>query len=333
MKPWQDLTRAGRTRRLRAAAEVALPKFGLEGASLTRLTEGSNCSFRAETAGGERFVLRVGEPSKVAEMECLGAEVAWLSALARDTDLRVPRPRLTRDGAPAAEVDLPGLPRPVYVIAYSWLEGRLTGDRFTPADARGMGGIAARLHVHAVDYDPPPGFRVRSYDRPFPFSNPDFPFVEPPLLEDPANLPAEHRDVYARALDRTRRALERTWAREPARITHNDLHPWNLITGDPGPALLDFEDIMWGHPVQDIGTLFYYLHLRPNPVELRDAFRAGYEEVAPWPEHEPGEIDAYRVARALYLVNWVVASENPDLRKIADEYVGRVAPRLEPGNG
>jgi Ser/Thr protein kinase RdoA (MazF antagonist) len=263
-------------------------------------------------------------------MECLGAEVAWLSALARDTDLRVPRPRLTRGGAPAAEIDLPGLPRPVYVISYGWLDGRMTGDRFTAADAHGMGRIAAALHTHARTYEPPAGFRVRSYDRVFPFSNPDFPFVEPPLLEDPANLPAEHRDVYARALDRTRRALERTWAREPARILHNDLHPWNLITGDEGPALLDFEDIMWGHPVQDIGTLFYYLRLRPNAEALLEGFRTGYEELAPWPEAEPGEIDSYRVGRALYLVNWVIASENPDLKKVAPEFVGRAAPRLEP---
>jgi hypothetical protein len=39
---------------------------------------------------------------------------------------------------------------------------------------------------------------------------------------------------------------------------------------------------------------------------VREGFRHGYERVAPWPEAEPGELEAFIAGRALVLANDVL---------------------------
>ena len=42
------------------------------------------------------------------------------------------------------------------------------------------------------------------------------------------------------------------------RILHNDLHQWNVRIYRGRLSPIDFEDLMWGWPVQDIATTLYY---------------------------------------------------------------------------
>ncbi|NIR41753.1 MAG: aminoglycoside phosphotransferase family protein, partial [Actinobacteria bacterium] len=83
------------------------------------------------------------------------------------------------------------------------------------------------------------------------------------------------RDAVAAAIDRYE---------PPLRIVHGDLNPWNVMATASGLAVIDFEDVMWAHPIQDIATSLYYFDGRPEWDEASRSFRAGYEEEAPWPE-------------------------------------------------
>ena len=49
-------------------------------------------------------------------------------------------------------------------------------------------------------------------------------------------------------------------------------------------AVFDFEDMVCGWPVQDIGTALYYLWSRDDFYQMWDAFRTGYSTVVPWPD-------------------------------------------------
>lgn len=88
--------------------------------------------------------------------------------------------------------------------------------------------------------------------------------------------------------------------------------------------LFDFEDVAWGHPVQDVAITLYYEQRDPRYADLRAAFRDGYETVARWPERDAGEIDHFIAARTLMFVNFVL-----NIAGDPEEFYSAAFPRLE----
>lgn len=88
---------------------------------------------------------------------------------------------------------------------------------------------------------------------------------------------------------------------------------------------------MGGHPVQDVATTVYYLRVRDlehDDTRLEDAYRRGYETVAPWPAASPAQLDALVARRGLLLANTVLASPDPAERAQADEWIPVIGARL-----
>ena len=95
-------------------------------------------------------------------------------------------------------------------------------------------------------------------------------------------------------------------------IVHGDLHIWNVLVSRWGLGAIDFEDHLWGWPVQDLGVTLYYLEGHDGYRERLAGIRRGYETVAPWPERYPGEIAAFIAARTLVLANDVILLEREE---------------------
>ncbi len=279
--------------RLRTMARAALAHYDLDVRSVRLITNATNGIFRVDTACGEIHVLRISDPKGCHDVDEIRSEMMWLGALRRDTDLGVPLPLETKDGALAATIRVDGVPEPRHCVVFSWLLGSDLADRLSLDTATRFGVLAAGLHEHAASFVPPPGFRVRSLDGVFPYTDPTFSFVEPVVLFDESNaevVPAERRDVFRRTIDRVQEELDRVRAEGgPPRVTHNDLHQWNVKVCRGRLRVLDFEDLAWGHPVQDVATTLYYVEDVDGHEELWDAFRHGYERVAEWPETRPGQ--------------------------------------------
>jgi Ser/Thr protein kinase RdoA (MazF antagonist) len=147
-----------------------------------------------------------------------------------------------------------------------------------------------------------------TFDRPFPFPEPVI------LFDERFNdlFTPEQRTLYRQALDWVQTTIDRLKASgEPMRIIHGDLHQWNVRYARGVLSPIDFEDLMWGWPVQDIATTLYYFETEENYAGMRAAFEQGYQRVNPWPERHPGEIDAFMAARALGMLNFV--SQNKEL--------------------
>jgi len=300
MKQWEDLTRLGRARRLRSLARQALGSYDTHISSLRLLADETNTLFLARDQAGEGFVVRVGLGGPIAHtFPEVQAETAWLAALARDTGLQVSRPVPDRRGRLVNRIGFAGVPEERNVVVFRWIGGTLLDDQLTPANLEAYGGLAASLHGHAGSYRPPEEAPLPHYDRLFPFDEPEVLFL--PGRED--LLPPDRRAVFAEAAARVEAAIDRLRTREPMRLLHGDLHIWNVLVTRQGVAAIDFEDLMWGWPVQDLATALYYLQGRPDFDRIRTTFRTGYEQVAPWPEQTPGEIDTFMAGRALVLAN------------------------------
>jgi Ser/Thr protein kinase RdoA (MazF antagonist) len=332
-RPFAELTRRGQVRRLHRAAGSALERYAFAVARVRLLATDANTVFRVDASDGAKYVLRITSPRACKDVDEIRSEVEWLSALKRDTDLPVAEPVAARDGSVIQIVAENGIPDARPCVVFRWVAGPHLHDRLSGESAFRLGELAAGLHVHAGGFRPSPTFRVRRFDRVFPWSDASFSTSEPVILFDPAHrdlFPPVRRRVYEAAIERVQSVIDAIRAAGPPEIViHNDLHPWNVKVRPRGRLhVLDFEDLMWGHPVQDVATSLYYLYLSDDGATLCDGFRAGYEQVAPWPEREPHEIEVLRAGRGLVLANWVLSSHDSHDRELAPEYMARIEKRL-----
>lgn len=325
MKPFNQLTAAGRTRRLRQMALQALTHYALPVARLTPVTMNFNSIFRIVTTDGRRFALRINYPGERNELD-IASEMAWLDAIRHDTELSVPEPLMTRNGRFVVTVQTPGVPEPRHCVIFSWLNGRNIGRQRSPRIMRQLGNVMAQLHNHAEQFTPPARFTQKRYDEAFYFGTPAPIFSDEP---DPLFTP-ERRHLLRQATERVTAYLEQLYTRPGQLFLHADMHGYNAKIHRGTLQLFDFDDSMWCYPVQDVGISFYYLSTADDFTAVRRAFRQGYEAERPWPEQFPGEIDLCRAHRTLDLLSFLIKErETPEFKGVLDRYVPRAVNSLQ----
>jgi Ser/Thr protein kinase RdoA (MazF antagonist) len=302
---FEQLTERGQGRRLRHLALAALEHYAVSVRRVRLVTNHLNGLFRVDTTDGETFALRVSHPTWRSDAE-LRSELEWLTALARDTDIGALEPLPNRDGTLVTVVASDGVPQPRRCVLFTWVPGPLLATGLTETNVAKMGALAARLHQHAAGFVPGAGFTTHRLDRLFPRG-------EATVLFDP-----QYRELFGRGgLIVVRRAIERVEAAHrqlyggasSPRVIHGDLHHENVKVDRGRLRPVDFEDVIWGYPAQDIALTFYDFRYYTDPAQhdydtLCSWFRDGYDCVQPWPEQHPGQIETFLVTRRIWVVNW-----------------------------
>ena len=322
MKPFDNLTATGRLRRLRQVALAALEQYDLAVARVGALAVETNTLFLVETAA-DRYVLRINAPEQRTPLE-IRSELAWLAALGRDTPLLVPRPIPARTGELMLTVETAAIPQTRHCVLFSWVPGRMLGERIGPVTAQEMGSVLARLHQHADSFRPPVPFSTTRLDTPWTFGYPAALNSDAP---DPI-WPDRRRRLVAEMGVRVQALLDLLYATpEDIRFLHIDFHPGNLKRHAGTLAVLDFDDSRWAHPIQDIGNALFYLLDEPNYARLRASFLSGYQRIRPAARLDPGQLDLCIAARQLDLLSYVLAG---DIMAPADlaSWLERVEQRL-----
>jgi Ser/Thr protein kinase RdoA (MazF antagonist) len=255
MKLYSELTEHGQARRLRQLALNALKQYRLKVERLRLITNDMNGIFRIDTRAGEKYILRVTLPEGGHDRDHVAAEMDWLAALARDTNLSVPRPLPAKDGSLIVEASAAGVPEARLCEIFSWVDGKDLAEDMSAANIAKLGELMAGLHIHALTYHPPVELSLLRFDR-------VFPFPEPVVLFDKkfsAFFPAKRRAIYEKAIAWAQDSIDHLKASgEPMRILHGDLHQWNVRNARGILSPIDFEDLMLGWPTQDIATTLYY---------------------------------------------------------------------------
>lgn len=291
--------------RLRELARVALDQQGVTGARLRWMGQHTSYLFRCDTATGERLVVRVYLPGVVSDAE-VDAELAWLAALARDTDLIVPVARFT------SHVTTLRLPSGGRCVAFGWVPGRACGRRPSRRLVADLGRVLAVLHTHALGFRAPPGFTRDALDIG------RLTWAGSWHADQLARRPVDPaaRMVLSRASERVAEVLDGL-GREPAGygLIHADLCLENVLDDHGQARPIDFDDASWGHYALDLA-----ITAEDVPSSLRPALLDGYRTVRPLPpgyaEHEA----ALLAGRRLYLAIWHLANGFP-----ADAYLGHLA--------
>jgi len=206
-----------------------------------------------------------------------------------------------------------------HCLLTSWLPGPLLATALTEDNLSAMGALFARLHAHGAQWRPPDGFTERRMDREYARDEEDV------LFGCNEGFTPRTRDVLDRAWAAVCEAFERLYARPAGaagpQVIHNDLHHENIKLSRGRLRPFDFEDTIWGYPVQDIAMALQDLMMDVAPEAydpLLDAFRQGYETLAPWPEQYATQIDTFRVGRMFWVANYVARYQRRYLREHVD---------------
>jgi Ser/Thr protein kinase RdoA (MazF antagonist) len=323
MEPYASLSLRGQVARLRRLGHTALAGYGLEAKSLTLLRHEQNTTFRVEAAGGP-YVLRINRTG-VHTPVTIGAEMAWLRALRRDTDLEVPDPVAARDGALVISVQDEGVPGSPACVLLRWLDGRFLDARLTPAHLREVGRLQAGLHQHAARWTPPDDFARPRVDTltetakrgGVAGSAASAQVGEHPSAEDAdrgRRLVAEllsdgDATVFGRALDVVWTAMHELAAQPGSLgVVHGDLHQENYLFHAGAARAIDFDDCGWGFFLYDLAVTLSELERHARYRELRTALLDEYARWHPLPDRHEAHLEALAILRRMQLLLWILES-------------------------
>lgn len=310
--------------RLRPLAERVLERYPLKVREVSHLATHSNVMYRVAPNHGHQYVLRVGTPHANTRSN-IDMETAWLDTLNKETDLDVVSPVPTIDGdlivdEMDAEIDKE---RPC--VLFNWLPGAPMGEGTGPFGYRLLGQMSASLQAHGQTWKPPPTNGARLWDRVF-YYDAEF---DPVVINDPVYshmFDSRRQKTVARAAGLSTQVIEDSWSPERAQIVHGDLHEWNVHLAGSRLYALDFEDVMYALPEQDVAISLYNTKTADHKAEIRLAFQRGYESVRNWPVADESQLDGFHAARQVMLMNYAArALPVPE----ASSYLDRVFPWLE----
>jgi Ser/Thr protein kinase RdoA (MazF antagonist) len=302
-----------------------LHRFGIDDAILTVLRHEHNTTFRVDTATG-RYVLRLNRIG-VHDERTIASEMAWLTALAEDTDLGVPVPVAARDGSLVVSESVPGVPEPRLGVLLRWQAGRFVDRRLTPRHVASVGALLGQLQRHAQGWTPPRGFMRPRVDvlttaarrasvagpaeqathrvHPTPDDEAGALALVARLLGDAA------RRILADALRSARRSTA-ALANTPSEwgLIHADLHYENFLFRAGGAQAIDFDDCGWGAYLYDLAVPLSELEDRSNYDALRDALLGGYARQRPLPRGFDDHLHALAILRRTQLIMWILESRD-----------------------
>jgi Ser/Thr protein kinase RdoA (MazF antagonist) len=315
-RPFDTLTTRGQVSRLRSVARAAAWRYGLETAPMSFVGQSFNALFRVRPAGGGDYVLRVGAALRLHPAGTEDLEVAWLDALRHDTDLILAEVIRTTDGHAVTEASAPEVPEQRTCVVFTWVPGRVLRSRLDPRTAEQSGRLLAELHCHACAWSLQPAEAVLVADRVL-------------YWKAPSRLAtgSRHGSLFVEAADRAQAAIDSLWAAppHPPHLLHGDLTPDNIVQTRRGLVPIDFQDLVWGFDIQDVVISLVPYQRHPATEVLTARFRAGYEAVRPWPEHDAATVDALHAARRLHMLNLALNTRPADLAPYLDDVAARLA--------
>ena len=303
--------------RLRRLLATTLPRWGLPADTpLALLSVSENATFLANG----RLVLRVYRQGYHTSAE-MRSELDWIAALRGAGVVETPAPVPAQDGTLLQALPDAGATR--HAVAFAYMSGvEPAGD--LPARFRQLGGITARLHAHARDWVPPPGFVRKRWD------------VSTMLGHQPhwgpwraaIGLDAAGEAVLAGVADRLREVLGAYGdGADRFGLVHADLRLTNLLADGARLGVIDFDDCGFCWHLYDFAAAISFIEHEPVVPVLMEEWLAGYRAVAPLRHADAAMLPVFVMLRRMLLAAWVAShAETPTAQSLGADYTrGTVA--------
>jgi Ser/Thr protein kinase RdoA (MazF antagonist) len=323
--------------RMRRVAVQALDAYSLADPVLRFVAHGENTTFRVDATapdGRDRFLLRVHRPGRhgrdVDPAAAVGSELAWLAALRADTSVMVPEPLRTIKGNLTTTATPADPPEPRVCSVLRWMDGRVHAAAPRPVHLRRLGGVMARLHDHARQWRPPPGFvRIRWDWQTFFGDTMVYGGLNAADVWD--LLPDSLRRRFHRVAGRMEHVMTQLGSSaDVVGLIHADLHLDNALFWRDDVRVIDFDDCGFGFWLYDIAVALWELRYRRDYDQFRDALIEGYTRHRPLPG-DLAHVDDFIATREVAFGLWFtgMAHANPAFRAELDEVLQNIGSSLD----
>lgn len=293
------------------------------GARMINLSE--NATYLVESPGGHRSVLRVHRESYHTK-NAIACELAWMRALHEEGGVITPDTIPGRDGEVIQEGITRGLPAPRYMVMFEFVEGQEPDESQDLVAPFGeLGEIAARTHIHSMNWRKPGNFERLVWDV-------DHIFGEGATWGDWREAPA--MDGAAReVLERQEQVITHrlaAYGKGPDRygLIHADMRLANLLIDGGTTRLIDFDDSGFGWFMYDFAAGVSFMEDHPQVPALRDSWVKGYRSVRDLPEEDEREIDTFIMLRRMALLAWIGSHSETELAQQQGPAFTRVSVEL-----
>ena len=279
-----------------AVAAQALARYGLEGATATLCNVSENHTYKVER-DGRAYALRIHRPGYRTAHQ-IASELDWVDALRDDGAIETPAAIAATTGERVVDLGSHN------VVMFDWLPGitpEPDGDDLVTGFTT-LGAVSARMHAHTRAWSPPPGFDRPTWD----YEHCLGPRGHWGAWQDGLGMGAEERTQLDR-LDQTIARRLRAYGQGPNRfgLVHADIRLANLLVDGEQVRVIDFDDCGFSWFMYDFATTVSFMEDHPRVPELREAWLAGYREVAPLDREDEQELETFVMLRRLLLVAWI----------------------------
>jgi Ser/Thr protein kinase RdoA (MazF antagonist) len=311
-------------KQLAAVIDILAGRYGLRIVAFRVLARRHNTTVRldavpvctdSQDAGRnvERYVLKIHEPGETSLAE-IRSEMQWLAALAKETDLLVPRPVKTLDSQWVTEVEADGLDQPHPCRLMRWVPGRMFGRGMRLVHFSRLGELMAGLHNHSSTFRLPEGFQRRRWDAAMVRHRLS-------LIEKASGeglLPREQFDVFRQAAQ-AGEAMMRDMDRLPDAfgLIHGDLGYTNHLFHGGRAGAIDFEMCGFGYYLCDLSEVLWGVQHVGHFPQIRSALFEGYRRFRPLSPDLERHMGAAIGIAAVTTIGFLVQQRRDDLSILA----------------
>lgn len=312
-------------RSIAEAAAGALAQFGFGSRDLEPVSHYVNTVFRLTTESGSYAVRVHRAPGRTARE--VAGELAWLDALAREEELRVPSVRRTPDGQGIVLVAVPEESRKVPVTVLDWMSGRSIGAEKETHHFEKLGRMTAALHRHARAWRPRAKPERPRYDSRNVFQAD----LSARITEA---LGAARAPPVNAALSTLQARLQKAEEQlgtgaDVFGFIHGDLSFGNVLFDKDMAVPIDFDDCGFGYYLHDLAVpLAGAFGQRTGFEERYDAFVTGYRQILGLPGDLLAHVPVFLGLRSAQLI-MAYAGQYPWLEGIWGQFRTWLRPALE----
>jgi Ser/Thr protein kinase RdoA (MazF antagonist) len=288
-------------------AATALQSWRINDADLEIIKHRENTVFKATAPGGRCYALRVHQAG-LHDDAAIRSELAWMQALHAD-GFPVPAVIPAADEEPVVTVSVGDETRRCSLL--EWIDGTLFNDLGRVEDGmqeemcdryRQLGALAARLHIQAMSWQPPPNFGRHAWDE-------DGLLGDQPRMGrfwDHPELTPQQRRQFLKARIVLRGFLKKLGKTDDNYgLVHADFLPDNIIVGDAGLTLIDFDDSGYGWHLYEMATGLFPQIRQPFFDDLVAAYLEGYRSERSFSDADEKLIPAFLMICGLNYLGWL----------------------------
>jgi Ser/Thr protein kinase RdoA (MazF antagonist) len=283
--------------------------------SVKLINQSENMTYLLESSGEFKAILRVHREDYHTEraIEC---ELEWIDALASSNTVVVPGHYMGKNGKAIQTGIIKEISSTRFMVLFHFVHGSQpdeSGNLLIPFEE--LGEIAARTHLHSIDWDKPDNFQRVVWDD-------DAVFGENKTWGDWRDAP-EVDDKCLNVLNRVEKVVKDRLnyfgkSKNKFGLIHADMRLANLLVDKNGTKLIDFDDCGSGWFLYDFASAISFIEDDPRIPELKKAWIKGYRKIRELSVQDELEIETLIMLRRFALLAWIGSHmESPEAQSLA----------------